>query len=45
MIADMLIQFHSLTQSGINNDERSLVVVDNFYKDPDGIRNYTINGF
>jgi len=45
MIADMLLQFHSLTQSGINNDERSLVVVDNFYKDPDGIRNYTINGF
>jgi hypothetical protein len=45
MISELLLQYHSLTQSGINTDERSLVVVDNFYKDPTGIRNYTINSF
>ena len=32
-----------VAKSGFNNTKKDLVVVDNFYKDPDMVRNYAIN--
>ena len=32
-----------VAKSGFNNTKKDLVVVDNFYKDPNMVRNYAIN--
>ena len=44
MMTEQFQRFHELTRSGINNgDEITVLAVDNFYNDPDGIREFTIN--
>ena len=46
MMTEQFQRFHELTRSGINNgDEITVLAVDNFYNDPDGIREFTINNF
>ena len=38
-------QFHNIINSGINNDSRTIIAVDNFYTDPDAVRDFSINNF
>ena len=38
-------QFHDIINSGINNDSRTIIAVDNFYTDPDAVRDFSINNF